>query len=403
MKIALVSAAYPPDLDGIGDHTYWLARSLASRASVEVFTRGGSPLDVSQGVMVTPLFDPAVPASFELLDGAISHWQQPGREPQWLVLQYNPFGYGRRGWCPWVPRTLQKIRRQHPHLRVAAMFHETMVPAWPWKFAVMHLWQSRLFRQVCRLSDAAFVSTTRWQPQVTRACASLPCHHLPVGSNIPLDETARDAARQTLDLPSGALVLGIFGSAHVSRQLDWIAAAALEIRKAGREIIVAHVGPDAAKIRDAMPGLQVRSFGEQPADRVGMHLRAMDVLLAPFCDGVSTRRGSVMAGLQHGVPVITTASSWTDRVLLNAQPHGLLALQCDSAASFAAQTAAGLPAMLGDEGLSRRAAQFYHEHFAWEAIAETLSDHLLNAPHARLQPENDGVHCDAFGLMPRRR
>jgi glycosyltransferase involved in cell wall biosynthesis len=324
------------------------------------------------------LFKPEDPSSFQLLHDAIARWQQPMSEPQWLVLQYNPFGFGRRGWCPWVPSTLRKIRRHQPHLRVATMFHETMVPAWPWKFAVMHLWQSRIFRQICHLSDVSFVSTTRWQPQVFRAHPGLPCHHLPVGSNIPLDETPHAVARQRLGLPDKSLVLGVFGSAHISRQLDWIAAAAHEIGKMGRQVIVAHVGPDAAKICQALPNLQVRSFGELPAHQVGMHLRAMDVLVAPFSDGVSTRRGSVMAGLQHGVPVITTAAPWTDRMLIDADNEGLIALSCEGAASFAAMTAERLLGLLSATDISQRASQFYHRHFAWSTIAETLTGHLLS-------------------------
>ncbi len=403
MNIALISSAYPPDLDGIGDHTYWLAHSLANRSKVQVFTRRGRPLDADNEVKVTPLFNPEDPSSFHLLDDAIGRWQQPTREPQWLVLQYNPFGFGRRGWCPWVPHTLRRIRRHQPHLRVATMFHETMVPAWPWKFAVMHLWQSRIFRQVCHLSDVAFVSTTRWQPQVFRAHPHLPCHHLPVGSNIPLDETPRHVARQQLGLPAEALVLGIFGSAHISRQLDWIAAAAQEVGKTGQKVIVAHVGPDSAKICHAMPGLQVRSFGEQPANQVGMHLRAMDVLVAPFSDGVSTRRGSVMAGLQHGVPVVTTASAWTDRMLNHAGNEGLLALACEDAADFAATTAERLPQLLRTQGISQRAAQYYQNHFAWDAIAETLTGHLIGASRPTIKSNNENAHSNAFGLVPWRR
>ena len=36
-KITLSSAAYPPDLDGIGDYTWWLAGALAKETG-ESFT-----------------------------------------------------------------------------------------------------------------------------------------------------------------------------------------------------------------------------------------------------------------------------------------------------------------------------------------------------------------------------
>ncbi|WP_395744621.1 hypothetical protein [Prosthecobacter sp.] len=402
MNIALVSAAYPPDLDGIGDHTWWLARSLAGQASVEVLTRGGRPIAEDKEVKVTQFLEPSVPSSFEALEDAIAHWQQPARGPHWLLLQYNPFGFGRRGWCPWVPQTLRKIRRHYPHVRIATMFHETMVPAWPWKFAVMHLWQSHFFRQVCHVSEKAFVSSTRYQQQVARVRPDLPCLHLPVGSNVPLDETPRGLARQKIGLPENALVLGVFGSAHISRQLDWIAAAARQVGTTGRDVIVAHVGPDSAKISQAMPGVQVRSFGEQPAGQVGLHLRAMDVILAPFSDGVSTRRGSVMAGLQHGIPVITNASPWTDSLLLTAAVDGLLALDCNDAATFAAMTAAHLPDLLRARDTGQRAAAFYQSHFAWSTLAENLTRHLTGASQSGSAPAHAHSHGSTFGLAPGR-
>jgi len=51
-------------------------------------------------------------------------------------------------------------------------------------------------------------------------------------------------------------------------------------------------------------------------DDVGDHLMSADCILAPFVDGLSTRRGSVVAAFQHGIPVVSTSSIWTDHLLL---------------------------------------------------------------------------------------
>ena len=40
--MALVAGGYPPDLDGIGDHTFWLAKALADKGYDQTF--GARPL-----------------------------------------------------------------------------------------------------------------------------------------------------------------------------------------------------------------------------------------------------------------------------------------------------------------------------------------------------------------------
>jgi glycosyltransferase involved in cell wall biosynthesis len=50
---------------------------------------------------------------------------------------------------------------------------------------------------------------------------------------------------------------------------------------------------------------RVHATGELPPVAVSAHLRACELLLQPFPDGISSRRTSAMAGLSNGVPVTT--------------------------------------------------------------------------------------------------
>src|ERR671916_396556 len=57
--------------------------------------------------------------------------------PDWLLLQYNPFSYGRWGLNLHLPLIVRRIKQQQPHIRIALMVHEPFVPIENWKFAIM--------------------------------------------------------------------------------------------------------------------------------------------------------------------------------------------------------------------------------------------------------------------------
>jgi glycosyltransferase involved in cell wall biosynthesis len=46
--------------------------------------------------------------------------------------------------------------------------------------------------------------------------------------------------------------------------------------------------------------------GYAPAEQVSASFRAADICILPYRDGVSYRRGSFMAALAHGLPIIST-------------------------------------------------------------------------------------------------
>ena len=387
MKIALLSAAFPPDLDGIGDYTWWLSCELVRQGhQVSVFTSEGPIRQSPEGVAVVQFFNTNDARTSPDLASAVAATMI---SYDWLVVQYNPFGYGKRGFCPWLPRTLRKIRRSQPSLRIAVMFHETMVPRWPWRFALMRLWQRPIFRQMCRLSNVLFVSTERWLPEVRSARPSGPVFHLAVGSNVPLHEISQAEARRSLGIPINARVVGIFGAAHVSRLVEWIAEGAAALAADGmpsRETIVLYVGSDGVEIKKVCASwrLRVVDRGKQASSQVGLNLRAMDMLLTPFADGVSTRRGSVMAALQHGIPVATTVRSWTDGVLRGGGCPQLLGSSAETSGDFTRDLLNWSGKILSAGSVPVAAlADFYQQNFSWSTIAGKMVATLVAYDEAK--------------------
>ena len=114
--------------------------------------------------------------------------------------------------------------------------------------------------------------------------------------------------------------------------------------------------------------------GRVAAAEASRHFAAMDVCLAPFRRGVSTRRGSFMAALQQGVATVSTRGSHTDSMLQQADGHAfLLADDLEQYRHYACL-------LLRDPARRAEIAQagqaLYRAAFDWNVIAAHLVEAL---------------------------
>lgn len=373
MRIGLLSAAFPPDFDGIGDYTYWLASALAERGvQTSVWTSTGKKRVAYEGVEVHPFFALEKPQSVERLPELLGR----AASIDWLVVQYNPFGYGKWGYCPWLVRMLRRLKRTGKG-RVAVMFHETQVPDRPFKLWVMRQWQNRQLRDLARLAETIFVSTTRWESEIRTVAPKTICHHLPVGSNLPCSPLSREAAREALRIPPDTFVVGMFGSSHPSRMTDWMGAAVRAAGSVHEKALVLYVGKDGKEFREVCAGFPFKDEGPLAAAEVADRLRAMDILISPFIDGLSTRRGSAIAGFQHGLAVASTWSEHTDALLRNDAPAHLILAPRDDLSAFTEGIKQWIRSKWerGETGRDEMEA-FFNRHFAWPVIAQKIVKNL---------------------------
>ena len=376
MRIDLVFPVLPPTLDGIGDHTARLAAALAPHATVRVCTAQAEAASLPS-VRVQTAFSCPPRRGVLALPAAIR-----ARPPDWLLLQFNQFSYGRWGLNPFVPVALFRIRRHCPGTRLAVLFHEDFLPATSWRNAVMTTWQRAQFWALGRLADHVLFSIAPWARQYRSWFPNTPVGHLPVGSNIPRVDADRAAVREQLGLSADALVLGVFGSLHESRLLAHIRAAARAVADAANEAVLLYIGPHGSGFRRAMSGLPTHDAGALPGPAVSRYFRAMDVYLAPFVDGASTRRGSLMTGLQHGRPTVSTVGPLTDPVLRRANEDALSLAPAEDPAAFArrARRLFENAARRAEMGMAGR--RLYEQRFAFDQIAERLLAVLREVPSA---------------------
>jgi glycosyltransferase involved in cell wall biosynthesis len=286
-----------------------------------------------------------------------------------LVLQYNPFNWGRRGFAPWLPALIARVRRGPAPPRVALMLHELYMSADSPRHAAMGIWQRAQLAALCSQADAAFTSTETWARDRNHVRPSIV--HLPVGSNVPDRREERGAQRAALGAQENDLVLASFGRSHPSRLIGHVESAANAIAAGGRTVMLLNLGDGAPRLTGLSRNVTEITPGRLAAAELATTLAAADLYLAPFVDGVSTRRGSMVAALQHGIPVVGTRGPSTGPLL--GRSDGLvLSDPGDSAAAFA-QAAR----RLADDGAARRSAgaaarELFERHFDWGVIAQRM-------------------------------
>ncbi len=374
MRLDLLFPAYPPALDGIGDYTAHLANTLSGRHTVRVWTGQTPNPTASEATVhtVSGLPDPA----------ALTTWadQICNDPPDWLVVQYNPFSYGVRGYAPALAPTLDTVRTRCPGMRLAVTIHEPFMPPDTLRMFIMSLWQRRQFKQLGRIADHLIVAIAPWVERFAPWFPDTPCTHIPVGSNMPHVRLTKADARARTGLSSDECVLGLFGRGHPSRLFDHIRHGIEQLESDGHHPLLLYIGAGVDRIRAAFPDIRLHCTGALPAAGVSHYLNAIDIYLAPYEDGVSTRRGAFLAGIQHALPVLTTSGPQTDALLYDAADTAFVMAPAGDSAAFARALTHIVTTPERQHQLGRGARSFYLDHFQWPVIASQYEETLAIAP-----------------------
>jgi len=394
LRIDLVFPVLPPTLDGIGDHTSLLAEALAARGCRVRILTAQTQHDPIDGVEVCPVFGLDPPTRISRLYDAVT-----SDSPDVLLLQFNQFSYGPLGFNPVLPWTLARIRRACPALRVALMAHEEFVPATSLRNAVMSTWQRAQLWALGRLSDVVGVSTSAWVEKFQSWFPNAALTHWPVGSNIPRSSLTRSEARARLQIDA-PFAVGYFGSIAGSRHLDHVTQTLARLHAASDgSVELLYVGTHGPALRAAFGNLPMRDAGPLPPEAVADHFAAMDLYLAPFVEGVSTRRGSFMTSLQHGIPTLATSGSQTDAIFHLHDGDALLLrpeADADAFAEAAVELYRDAPRRLSIGG---RGHALYATHFDWPVLATTVEADVRDIIHRPLPTVDSSAPAPSHSFL----
>jgi glycosyltransferase involved in cell wall biosynthesis len=294
--------------------------------------------------------------------------QYPQKRQKWFLLQYTALAWSRRGFSWRFLSLLRELKKQGA--RCAVVFHDAET-----YFGNRLIDRTRrtvqlyTMRKAVLLSDLSIFTIPQekipWlAPQGNKAT------FIPVGANLPEPESAwQNHRKEPADSPSVAVFSLSSGSAGAGEVKAIAGAALFVIQKIGNlRIVLVGRNSEVAQVQlsESLHGTQVQidAFGLLPAKEVAQTLSSCEAML--FVRGpLSTRRGSAMAGIACGLPVIAregweTAPPVTSAGVVLVPPSedtfgpALLRVLTDNAFRIS---------------LAERSRQAYEQFFSWQAIA----------------------------------
>jgi glycosyltransferase involved in cell wall biosynthesis len=313
----IVTPEYPPQVGGVADYTATLARELARRGErVHVWTAaaaGSRPADAGVEIHEAGTFSPR---DLRRVDQALARFSAPRR----LFVQWVPHGYGYQSmnvrFCRWV------YRRASAHGdAVQLMVHEPFLdfdlrrPRQSGAAAVHRV----MLAVLCAAARRVWFSTESFAPLVRPYGfgRSLGYRWLPIASPLPRLDDTDGVARVRAGLNASGPLLGHFGTynALVAPMLRQVLPDVLHAVPSARALLLGRGAAEfAAAIVTARPDLESRvaARGVLPPDVLSVHLQACDAFVQPYPDGVSGRRTTMMALLDHGKAVATISGKRTE-------------------------------------------------------------------------------------------
>jgi glycosyltransferase involved in cell wall biosynthesis len=374
----IITPEYPPQSGGVSDYTAQVAEGLAGEGEeVHVWcpeTKArANAISLSPGrVHLHRDLGRILPEDLRAVGEQLDRFPAPRR----ILVQYVPHGSGRRSmnvpFCIWL---WQRATKHGDTLDI--MVHEAFLNfegSWrQYGAALIHrLMTVILLRAATRVWVSIPECGRRWKAYTFGR--RVPFQWLPVPSNIRVDrnEAAICNVRRRY-APDGALLLGHFGTYGLP-VLSVLEPIVLKIAREIPEQTLLLMGVNSQEFRKRLiekhPAIEGKLHATGPLDPEALshHIAACDLLIQPYPDGATTRRTSLMVGLAHGQPIVSTASQVTEPIW---EQSSAVALTPSGDADAFVNL---LRQLLGDPAerarMSRAAQKLYQERFD---ISHTLA------------------------------
>lgn len=303
MKIGIITGEYPPMQGGVGAYTRLLAHELTRQGhSVSLFSTQSAQEET------LPLMNEVTGWGLSSLL-AIKKWAQAQRLDI-LNLQFQTAAYQMSPWIHFLPDFIR-------HIPVVTTFHDLRFPYLFPKAGPLRNW---IVMHLARSSAGVIVTNHEDMAQLQHLSRVT---MIPIGSNILHRPSADFDAmwwREKAGIVDADMVLAYFGMINRSKGVD-VLFRSLAALRGGLNVHLLMIGSRvgtsdrtnqgfALEIDELIADLGladcVHWTGFVSEQEVSCYLRCADAVVLPFLDGASFRRGSLMAAVYTGCPIITT-------------------------------------------------------------------------------------------------
>lgn len=387
MRVGLITGEFPPMEGGVGAFTEQLGRALNVLGhDVHIITsRNARPADTPR--TIAALREP-VDLGYASLHASIRRWNWSSltgvadivirHDIELANLQYQAAAFDMRNpainFLPWRLKGI---------LPTIVTFHDLRVP---YLFPKAGRLRERVVRSLARRAGGC-ITTNAVDFQQLTGWTERPVRQIPIGSNIDAYEPSHieiAEVRDSLSLSENNILLGYFGFLNETKGADTLIDALASLDSRFHLVFIggqtgasdpdnnqAFLAQLRGRIDQAGLAGRVHWTGFLSPVRVSSFLAASDIMVMPYRDGVSLRRGTLMAVLAHGRPLITTAPPEPAAEFRHGENMWLVPAGDTSGLAESVRQVAADPVLASRLGIG---AQTLAHSYRWDAIAERTSD-----------------------------
>jgi glycosyltransferase involved in cell wall biosynthesis len=374
IKLLLITGEYPPMEGGVADFTAIVAERLANRgAAVHVLTseQAGTQRQALGPVTVhARMSDWGFRSLFRAVRELVTELA-----PDVVNIQYQTAAYGMHPAVNLFPRFFGEVP-------VVTTFHDLKVPYLLPKATALRRWVNLDLARNCR---AVIATNAQDRAELEQVEGVKRIEMIPIGSNISYHlppSFDRGVWRGQWGVSHRTTLLSFFGFLNDSKGAIELIEAVKQLTGEGLPVDLVMIGGAVSssnasnqtyydRVKNTIIELNLEDHvfwtGYVANEEVSAAFTSSDVCVLPFADGASFRRGSLMAALTHGVPIISTYPEVSVPELVHGENIYLVP------PNDAAAIAQAVREMARDDALRARLAQGARElsrHFDWDTIAD---------------------------------
>ena len=292
-KVLYISGSWPPIMCGVGDYLYKLTKNLNSAWAI-ITSKEAEPEDNVFNIV----------RGWSKSDWLYIEKEIQNLDPEIIHYEYPSVMYGRK----LFPNILPKyIKKSFPNIRMIITIHEYHDASFLGRMRIELT--LRHFKEV-------IVTNIEDKNELKKKFPKKNFEIIRVGSNIEFNKinTRQKKSLEQEINPNNKRLVTYFGFIDSSKGIENLIASMDEWGSSDKLVLATEHNPNNSyhlKVNQliAKSGLDIHWTGYLSDEKISHLLQISDLVVLPFDSPISTRRGSLIAAIEHGCCVITTGPS----------------------------------------------------------------------------------------------